>query len=427
MKHLLPAVLLLCLLGSCRQDQRQIVDGAFVDSLIQKYTIPAFAKQNREEMHFWQNRIDPAVPGYLNESRYAAGLAMDFRLLGDIDSLKRSDSILLKVSRDYNHKEASVLLALASHSITEHRFREADSILLKARWLGLKQYESLSSSFDVDFELGRYSEARIGLNALRSANDFGYYFRASKVDHLNGSIDSAISDMLKSAELTGTSDYLKGVALSGAADLYIHAGDCRSANGKYMECIRTYGADLHSIIGLGWIALVHDHNDAQARKIFRFVSSKTQLPDPLFKLSEITGNDAEQLSAARDFEKKATDARYGGMYNKYLIQLYTGILRNPARAESIAKDELNNRSTPQTYAWYAWALFSNNKKDEAYRIFESHVSGQPLEALELYYMGKLMRGLNKGYNAQEFFKAAYATRYDLGPAIEEDLTKELGN
>ena len=381
-------------------------------------------------MRFWQGRINPAVPGFLNESRYAAGLALHFRLLGDIDSLRRSDSILLKVSHDYNNKEASVLLALAAHCITEHRFRDADSFLLAAKRLGLKPYESLSASFDVDFELGRYGEARLELNSLRSANDYGYLFRASKVDHLNGSLDSAVVDMLRAAELVETNNYLKGVALSGAADLYVHAGDFPGASKNYMECIRTYGADLHSIMGLGWIALVHDHNDSLAEKIFRFVSSKTKLPDPLFKLAEIPKKGADsnlQLSAAKDFEQKATSVKYGRMYNKYLIQLYTGILHDPARAEAIAKDELTNRATPQTYAWYAWALFSNNKKDEAYKVFELHVSGQPLEGLELYYMGKLMMGLNKGYNAQEFFKAAYKTRYDLGPAIEEDLARQPGN
>lgn len=429
MKNILSPLLLLCLFGSCRQDEKQIVAGACIDSLIQRYTIPPFARQNQDEMHFWLGRINPAMPGFVNESRYAAGLALYFRLLGDIDSLKRSDSILLKVNRDFNNKEASVQLALASHCITEHRFREADSFLLNAKKLGLKPYESLTSSFDIDFELGRYGEAQAELNSLRSPSDYGYFFRASKVDHMNGSLDSAILDMLKAVELAGTNDYLKGVALSGAGDLYIHAGDFRNANREYMECIRTYGADLHSIMGLGWIALVHDHNDTLAEKIFRFVSSKTKQPDPLFKLAEIPGKGAGsllQLSAAREFEQKATDTKYGGMYNKYLVQLYTGILHNPARAESIAKDELNHRSTPQTYAWYAWALLSNDKKDEAYRIFQSHVSGRPLEGLELYYMGKLMKALNKNYNAQEFFKAAYKARYDLAPAIEEDLTKELG-
>jgi len=113
------------------------------------------------------------------------------------------------------------------------------------------------------------------------------------------------------------------------------------------------------------------------------------------------------------------------MYNKYTIEIYTGILNQPAKAETLAKNELNNRATPQTYAWYAYAMFMNGKKDEAYKLFEQHVSGQPLEGLELYYMGKLMKGMGKGYNARQFFKAAEKNLYDLSPAMQKDVAKNL--
>ena len=108
-----------------------------------------------------------------------------------------------------------------------------------------------------------------------------------------------------------------------------------------------------------------------------------------------------------------------------MIELYTGILQDPARAEQISKRETGNRTTPQTNAWYAWCLFSNNKKKEAYDLFEKNVSGRALEGLELYWMGKLMQGIGKGYNAQAFFKAEYINKYDLSPGILKDLEKQL--
>ena len=100
-------------------------------------------------------------------------------------------------------------------------------------------------------------------------------------------------------------------------------------------------------------------------------------------------------------------------------------MQDPSRAEQISKRELENRSTPQTNAWYAWSLFSNNKKEEAYDQFQNNVSGKPLEGLELYWIGKLMQGLNKGYNAKAFYKAAYINKFDLSPAILSDLEKQL--
>lgn len=426
MKYILPCLVLSLFAGSCRHGEDKIVSDHFIDSFITHYTTPAIARANTDEMHFWESRIKPALPGYVDESRYAGGLAMDFRFFGQIDSLTKADSILLKVDKDFNHRETSADLGLMVHRLTEHRFMQADSLLVRAKLLGLRPQESLNSSFDVDFELGRYTSAQIALNSLRSPDDYGYFFRRSKMDHLKGSLDSAIQDMLRATDLAAGNAYLKGVALANAGDLYIHSGDLPAAGKAYMECLALNSADFHSLMGLGWIALVHDHNDSLAGKIFQFAATKSGLPDPFFKLAQMTDSSVARQSAL-SFAHRAADSRYGRMYNKYLIQLYTGILHDPAGAEAMAKDELNNRATPQTYAWYAWALFANGKKQDAYAVFEQHVSGQPLEGLELYWMGKLMKGLDKGYNAQAFFKAAYETRYDLGPAIERDLQKELAN
>ena len=234
--------------------------------------------------------------------------------------------------------------------------------------------------------------------------------------------------MLRAAELGQGSPYLRQVAMSNAADLYIHAGDLKKAAELYKQCIAINGADFHSITGLGWIALVHDRNDSLAEKIFEFVHARNRLPDPVYKLtqmSETRGDSVLGKKYADDFFRLATDSSYGNIYNKYLIELCTGILKDPAMAEKISKKELENRKTPQTYAWYAWSLFSNHHLQEAYDVFSKNVSGKPLEGLELYWMGKVMQGAHKGYNAQSFFKAAYLNQYDLSPNIVKDLEEQL--
>ena len=368
------------------------------------------------------------MPGLVSESKYAGFLSMRFRLFGDIRDIILADSTIKKVDLDFNHNEAQANLTLVSYSILQHRFKEADTYLEKAKQIGLKKYDLLNSSFDVDFELGRYFNAGNELMELKSSSDYNYFFRLSKMDHLNGLLDSSIHAMLCAAKQEESSPYLEQVALSNAADLYIHAGELQEAADLYMKCIRLNCADFHSMTGLGWIALVHDKNDSLASKIFSFVLTKNKLPDALYKLTQVAEarkDEYEQKKWAQIFASNATNSVYGNMYNKYLIELYTGILHEPSKAEEISRKELENRSTPQTNAWYAWSLFSNNKKDEAYEQFQKNVSGKPLEGLELYWMGKLMQGLNKGYNAQAFYKAAYLNKFDLSPVILSDLEKQL--
>jgi len=379
-------------------------------------------------MAFWKARINPASTGLVNESRFAAALISRFHQFGDIRDIQMADSLQLRVNAAFNGKESGPLISLCAYSILQHRFTAADDYLEKARQPGLKKYESLTTSFDVDFELGRHTDAALLIKQMEPYADYGYYFRRSKLDHLNGQMDSAIHSMLMAATKAESSAYLENVALANAADLYIHAGNLQQASALYKKCIKNNSADYHSITGLGWIALVHDKNDTLAQQLFEFVHSKNKLPDPLFKLYQVAqqrGDSTASASYARKFVEAATDSVYGNMYNKYVIELYTGILQQPAKAVAIAKRELSNRSTSQTNAWYAWSLFTANRKEEAYTLYEQSVSGKPLEGLELYWMGKLMQGIGKGYNAKQFFEAAYKNKYDLSPAMVMDLETAL--
>jgi hypothetical protein len=428
MKYLFYGLYFLCFLASCKNEKSQIVGEAFADSLIRHYSNSPFIKTNEEEMKFWESRLDSKAPGITNESRYASTLIGRFHQFGDIDDIKQAEKIMYRINSVFNEKEAAPFVALTRYSLLQHRFNEAESFLQKAKRIGLRSYESSILSFDVDFELGKYSTASFYLTKIKSRNDYGYFFRKAKIDHLNGSIDSAIDALEKAAELSKSSPYLKQAALTNAADLYIHAGDLQKASDLYVGSLRANSSDFHSLLGLGWIAAIHDRNYALAERLFKFVQTKNKLPDATFKLYQLAQGKSDLTSErkyAEEFVLKSTKAEYGNMYTKYLIELYTGILKDYRKAESLSKKELSNRATPQTYAWYAWSLFKNNKKNEAYAIFKQRISGKPLEGLELYYMGKLMQGLGKGYNANEFFKAANANYYDLSPAFARDLKSSL--
>lgn len=428
MRYFFGALFLLFILSSCNRGKKNIVDVAYVDSLISHYTQPLAIKANEEDLQFWLNRINPNNTGITNESKYAAALIARFNLLGDINDVVKADSILQKVDDAFAHKEASPCIAIGRNAILQHQFNKADSLLTTAKKIGIRPYESLAASFDVNFEQGRILLAKNNLKHMAAEKDFGYQFRNAKLAHYEGDIESSIASMKKAVELAENNISLKQAALSNLADLYLHNGDLQNAFTSYRTSIYLNAADLHSITGIGWIALVHDKNDSLAEKIFLFVHSQTKSPDPLFKLvqtMEARGDSISAIKYAREFEKQVTQPAYGNMYNKYLIEIYTGILNEPYKAVTLAQRELSNRTTPQTYAWYAWALFADHKSAEAYNIYQQHVSGKPLEGLELYWMGKLMQELKKGYNARQFFDAAMKNEYDLSPVYRRDLNSVL--
>ena len=428
MKHVFAGIAMLFLFASCKNENKPIVSATFIDSLISNYSDSAIQTSIETDLQFWKGRINPANPGFVNEMRYAAGLVQRFRLNGDIHDMITADSILNAVDKLYNHKETGPNMALVTNSILQHRFKQADSLLQHAKKTGIKQYESAAVGFDVAFELGYYQMAEAGLKRIANPNDYGYNFRYAKLAHYKGQMDTAIAAMHRASEIAGTNISLKQAAFSNEADLNLHNGNLQQANNLYMQSIRINAADLHSIMGLGWIALVHDKNDSLAEKIFSFVHSKTKAPDVILKFLQVAETRRDtfmQIKYANEFVYIVTSPVYGNMYNKYVLELYTGILHNPAKAEAIAARELLNRTTPQTYTWYVWALYCNNKTAQAEKVYRQHVSGKPLEGLELYWMGKYMQAQNKGYNAQQFFKAAYKNRYGLSPSMVRDLENTL--
>src|SRR5277367_5129561 len=140
---LLAGVFALSGLLGCTNQKKAIISELYVDSLINNYHAPEFVLSNDSSMQFWKNRINPALPGLVSESKYAGFLSMRFHLFGDIRDIIQADSTIKKVDLDFNHNEAQANLTLVSYSILQHRFKEADTYLEKAKQIGLKKYDLL--------------------------------------------------------------------------------------------------------------------------------------------------------------------------------------------------------------------------------------------------------------------------------------------
>lgn len=420
-------VTILCV--ACGKKQ-PVVELQFIDSVFNNYTkANAIAVKNIEnEMQFWYNRMDAKNVDIVNYSKYASSLISQFHLQGNVADIAKADSILLQVSKAYNNTEASVYLSLSSHYILQHRFKDADSVFQIAKKIGLKKYDLFATEFDIDFELGRYYGAEKALKSINFPNDYGYQFRLSKLMHYKGNLDSSIAAMQQAVKLANSNTALQQIALSNLADLYLHSNNIEQAYNNYKKCLQNNAADLHSLMGVGWIALLYDNNDSLSQKTFEFAASKSPLPDAIFKLIAVAQHKKDtvaELKYAKQFEAIATQKMYGNMYNKYLLQLYTQILHKPETALNIAFAELSNRATPQTYSWYVYALTCNQQLEKAKELYDKFVTEKPLEGLELYWMGKFMMAQNKGYNSKQYFKEAAKNKYDLLPSIMKDIEEEL--
>ena len=405
-----------------------VVDYAFTDSLITSYQPSAFEKLAAGDLLFWQRKLAGDPGSYSDRAAIAGDLGLRFQLHGNMADLDSARKLLTAIRAIEKDQEPGNLRSLASLDISTHRFASAREWAAKALATRSEQYASKLLYLDASFESGDYATTRSLLNDTRSTNQYGYFFREAKYQHWKGEFDSAIKYMQKAVEWAGTSVKLKQTALSNLADLYFHNGDLTRANAIYMRSLRIDAADFHSLAGLGKIALLHDDSLLQAKSIFQFIRAHNRAPEWLFYLSwvaQAAHDSKESLRYATLFEATTRDSGYGNMYNKYLLQLYSGVLHQPQKALLVAEKEIANRHTPQAYAWYAWSLHLTGQDHKALEIYDHFVSGKPLEPLELYWMGKMMAKTGKGFNARAFFEAAGRNKFDLDPDQAVDLAQAL--
>jgi hypothetical protein len=423
MKNIILALSLVFTAFACKQKENLVNDAAVIK--IEEQFLNA-NKQNKidTEIEFWQKRSAAVKDDAVALSKYAQNILVRFKQNGNINDLAEADSIFNTLDAHFNSKEAAYKLNLVNTSLLQHKFKAADSFLLQARQLGIGAYETAATNFDIQFELGNFLYAQAELAKIKNYKDYSFLFRNAKVWHYKNDIDSAINNMLAAANMAGENKPLKLAALSNAADLYLHNGDIKKAYNNYMACLALDGGHLHSIVGLGSIAQLHDKNTKTANKLLALVKKHSKEPLILYKQAQLhlqNGDTAIAKQTALQFANEASKIHYGNMYNKYLIDVYSSLLSQPQKALAIANTEIKTRATPQTYAWLVWSLVKNNNLIEATKIYNSNVSGKPLEAIELYWMGKYMQAANKSYNANRFFDLAKENKFDLPVNAINDL------
>lgn len=364
---------------------------------------------------------------FVNGPAYAAALFSRFKLLASIDDLLLADSLMKKSDSANRLTNASLCKTLSYFNMQRHRFPEADAYLQRAITLEGLNAENANLLFDISFDRGEYAKAKSLLSSIAMEKSYHSFFRKSKFEHYSGETDSAIASMQSALNKAGENKLLKQAALDNLADLYLHKGNAEQAYLFYQKSLTLDAADMHSICGIANIALLNDQNTAFADSVFSGLRTKSKNPDLLLKsiaVAEEREDTVTQLNLALEFSRQTDNPVFGLMYSKYLISLYTGILHEPAKAVLLAEKEIQNRSTPQIYAWYAWSLYCNGEKEKATKVFKTYVSGKPLEALELYEMGKLLHGCSRGYDAQNYFEAAGANALDLSPQKIRDLKQQ---
>jgi len=298
--------------------------------------------------------------------------------------------------------------------------------------MGDNRYTSLLMQCDVSIELGDLSLAKKSLAQISDKNDFDYLIREAKVlDHL-GDLGPAIKTMEKAAKQVETSNNEKLFVWvkTNLGDMYGHDNRFKDAYDCYLAVLQKAPEDLYALKGIAWLAFSHDKNVHDAKRILNYLLQVHPVPDYDLMLAQIADyehNEIEKNKLLAHFLDQVANPLYGDMYNKYVFYLSSDEMRNIDKALWIAKREVGNRPTPQSFDLLAWAKFQSGQKDEALNIERRFVENKNFEPDAYFHMGVIYANNGDISKGKKYLKRAKNSSFELGPAKSDQIEIELKN
>lgn len=376
----------------------------------------------------WNDKIKPDSTQLMSFGIVGSEYNRYFQNTGDIKYLKNAEKVLKKAADIANIGRAGTYRALSRNYISQHRFNEALQWADSARAIGSDVDQSQGLLFDVHMELGNYDVAEKYLDSLKNMDDFGYLIRLSKWNDFKGDLDTTIRFMEKARDEAENS---KNTALmlwayTNLADYYGHAGRIKESYQHYLKSLRIDPENAYAKKGIAWIVFSYEKNPKEAMRILDSVTRNYKSPDYFLLKSEIAeymGDDMKKVANLEKFFKMVKDPSYGDMYNTHNISLYLNETEEYGKALELAKKEVKNRPTPESYSLLAYSLLKIGEKEKARDIVEAQIKGKTFEPAILLRAAEIYKATGSTERVNELKDELLGATYELGPSTEKEIAQ----
>jgi tetratricopeptide (TPR) repeat protein len=289
-------------------------------------------------------------------------------LMEDESEYKIVKEIIAGILRDFGPQEDVCLLS-ANLNGRFHRLEQAKQDLAMCPPLA-ERHAGRAIMADIDFQQGRYEQARIALRALIGENrTWDLLARLARWQGKMGEPDEA-DQLYEEAE-----DELTAKEMNSFAWLELQRGALAQSRGRYGKARTHYQRAAASFPG-HWRADEHmagllaaEGHLAEAEALLQSVVARAPLPELKQALGELLAL-IGRMEEARPWLDAAlaaflASAEEGAVhYYHHLADLLAGVLNQPANAVEWARKDVALRSNFNTQSELAWALFQNGELAE---------------------------------------------------------------
>jgi tetratricopeptide (TPR) repeat protein len=349
-----------------------------------------------------------------------------FKETGDISYLKKAERSLKRAVEIASVGRAGYRRSLARNYISQHRFKEALVLANEAREIGTDPKESQYLLFDVHMELGNYRTAEKYLDSTKNMKDFGYLIRLAKWNDYKGDLETTINFMEKAKSLAMESKNKDLIvwSVTNLADYYGHAGRIEDSYDHYLKALEVDANNAYAKKGIAWIVFSHDKNPKEALRILDSITENHKAPDYFLLKAEIAdymGNDLIRLENIHTYFTAIENPSYGQMYNAYNLDVLINETEQFEKALQLAKEEVSNRPTPESYSWLAYSYLKLGNPEKAKEIIDTYVIDQTYEPSLLYMAATVYKANDMGERTNELKQELLGALYELGPGMESEI------
>ncbi len=417
-------ILMLVFVVSCKQDKQIAL--VTQKAAYEKYLYTEAPETDSKHFRLWNNKIKADSMQLTSLGVAASYYGSYFQKTGNIGFLKQAEQALKKAVSIAAIGKAGYERSLARNYISQHNFKEALRLAEIAHERGSGLYQSRSLLFDVHMELGNYELAEQYLDSIKDMSRFDYLIRLSKWnDHL-GDLNAAIRFMemaTKKAE-AGKNRELMIWSYTNLADFYGHAGRIEEAYNHYLKALKIDPENAYAKKGIAWIVFSYEKRPEEALRILKGVEQNFNSPDIYLLKAEIyeyQNNDLDRSAALEAYNELVSKADYGVMYHKPNALLSINEENDLTTALKLAEEEVQGRSTPETYALLAYTHFRKGNLATALKIADTYVYENTGEPEVLLQLAEIYKAAGRTAIVQELQQELLTAVFELGPLSEAKI------
>jgi tetratricopeptide (TPR) repeat protein len=337
------------------------------------------------------------------------------RETGDIVYIDLAEKALQKCL-EIAPEHSGAVRHLAYTMYMRHGFEEAVGLALKAVVLDPTDSHAYGVLGDAYLEVGKYEAAAHTYQRMVQLQGNLYaYSRLSGLKRLQGDAAGAIADLERAIQL-GRAEERPPESIAWAlwqlGNEFLALGQLPAAEANYVEALSIFPDYYRALAGLAQVRAAQARYP-EALDLYRKAIAIVPLPDYAAALGDVY----TKLGRPEDAQKPYDLVEYIGylntlnkvLYNRELAYFYADHDRKLPEALDLAKRELDVRRDIYAYDVLAWALYKNDRPQEALTAMTEALKLGTKDARLFFHAGMIQHRLGAHEQARQYLRRALAT------------------